>query len=157
CSEARDRRERWVPYPLLTSLRLVFRLGLGTVAQVMHEDAHESADNGNVADPLQGVLPELDGPRDVRGLGKAAIKFGIGGVVQHVNHAGAADSRRIVHAGLSKAIEPLGLGVVVAKLFGAMIRLKQHIILGSEVQTPCRASLDASWLKILRHAVRAER
>ena len=51
---------------------------------------------------FKGYFQSFTVQRDVRVLGQAAVKFGIGGVVQHVNHAGAADSRRIVHPGLAK-------------------------------------------------------
>src|SRR5262252_837591 len=96
-------------------LRLFLRRGFRAVAHVVHEDTHEPSHNGYVANPFQWVLPEFYSPRDVRVFGQAAVKFGIGRVVQHVNHAGAANPGWIVHTCVSKAIESLGLGVIIAK------------------------------------------
>src|SRR5260370_19939059 len=105
-------------------------------SQIVHEEADQSANHGDVAKPLQRPLPKLDCPRDTRVLRQAAVKFRLRGIMQHVNHSGAADARRIVHAGTRE-------GGVIAKLFRASFRKELHIVLAAEVRATGGARLDA--------------
>src|SRR6266480_691748 len=66
-------------------------------SQVMHEEADQSANHCDVAKPLQRPLPEFYGPRNMRVLRQATVKFRLGSVMQHVNHAGATHARWVVH------------------------------------------------------------
>src|SRR5258707_11078736 len=109
-------------------------------SQIVHEEADQSADHGDVAKPLQRPLPQLYGPRNMRVLRQPAVEFRLRGIMQHVNHAGAADARRIIHAG----IREVG---VIAKLLRASFRKELHIVLAAEVQAAGGARLDAGGLE----------
>src|SRR5207237_1259184 len=76
--------------------------GLGAEAQVVDEEADQSADHGDVAKPLERTFPEFHGPRNVGIFREAAVDFRLRGVVQNVNHAGAANAWRIVNAGMGE-------------------------------------------------------
>src|SRR5258705_8953178 len=117
--------------------------------QIMSEQSNQAADQGHVAQPLQRVLPELHGQRDSRIAGQPAVKFRLGGVVEDVNPASAADARGIVYAGVF-------ITEVIAKLFGAILGKELHVVLGAEMQAAGGAGLDASRFKPLADAIRAE-
>src|SRR5271163_3021226 len=92
---------------------ITVRLLLGAIAQVMDRDAQNSADHGQVADPLQRAFPDADQQRNGRVLGKASVAFGMFDVVQHVHDMGAADARWIVNTGV-------GMRGVFPELRGAL-------------------------------------
>src|SRR2546430_4225209 len=60
---------------------------LRTEAQVVHKKSDQSANHGNVAEPLQWPFPQFHRPRDVRISRQAAINLRLGRVMQHVNYA----------------------------------------------------------------------
>src|SRR5437016_9141743 len=91
-------------------------------SQVMHEEADQSANHCDVAKPLQRPLPEFYGPRNMRVLRQATVKFRLGSIMQHVDHAGATHARWVVHAG----IREVGM---IAKLFRASFRKELHVLL----------------------------
>src|SRR3982074_213232 len=115
-------------------------------SQIVHEEADQSADHGDVAKPLQRALPEFDGPRNVRVLRQAAVKLRLGGVMQHVNHAGAAHALWIANSG----IREVGM---IAKLLRASFSKELHIVLTAEVQASRRTRLDARWFQAFAHAI----
>src|SRR5260221_880078 len=117
--------------------------------QIMSEQSNQAADRSSVPQPLQRMLPELYGHRDSRIARQSAVKFRLGGVVQDVNHAGAADARGIVYAGVF-------ITEVIAKLFGAILGKELHVVLGAKVQAAGGAGLDASRFKPLADAIRAQ-
>src|SRR5215472_4227975 len=82
--------------------------------------------------------------------GQATIDFRLRSVMQNVNHTSATNAPRIVDA----CIREIGM---LAELLGAAIRLKQHVLLGAEVQAACWARFDARWFEIFRDAVGAQR
>src|SRR5258706_5490941 len=122
---------------------------LGAESQVVHEEADQSANHGDVAKPLQRTFPEFYSPRNMRIFREAAVKLRMRGVMQHVNDAGAADALRIVNAG----IREVG---VVAKLFRAAFSKELHIVLAAKVQTARRTRLDARRFEPLTHAIGAQ-
>src|SRR5277367_2295594 len=128
---------------------LVFAI-FRSAAQVVNDEADESAKHGNVAEPLDGTLPELNHQRDVRIFRQAAVEFGFGGVMQDVHHAGAADARGVVDAGVGKI-------VVVAELRGALFGEVFHVFFAAEMQTAGRASFDAGGLEAFANTVGAQR
>src|SRR5436309_14841543 len=85
-----SRFSSWIDVFFLTRLR--------AVAQIVHDKADQSPNHRNVAEPLQRAFPQLYGPRDVGIFRKTAINFQLGRVMQNINHAGAANARRIVDA-----------------------------------------------------------
>src|ERR1019366_5544609 len=119
-------------------------------AQVVERDPDQPAGDGQVAEPLKRPFPEPHGPRNARIRGQAAVGFGIGDVVQHVDHAGSAHARRVVHAGLD-------VRRVFAQLARARFGQRLHVLFGAEVQAPGGAGFDAGRLQPLRDAVRAQR
>src|SRR5260370_12895497 len=78
------------------------RVGLRAESQIVHDEADQTANHGDVAKPLQRTLPELYGPRNMRVLRQAAVEFRLGSVMQHVNHDGGTHGRRVVHAGIGE-------------------------------------------------------
>src|SRR5258708_14791953 len=109
---------------------------LGAESQVVHEEANQSADHGDVAKPLQRTLPEFYSPRHVGIFREAAVKLRMRGVMQHVNDAGAANPFWIVDARIRK------IGMIL-HLLGAPMPEIQHVILGTEVQAAPGTSLEA--------------
>src|ERR1700730_8316047 len=71
---------------------------LSAKPKVGDEEADQSANHGDVAKPLQRALPQLDGPGNMRIFRQSAVKFRLGGVMQHVDHASAANTLRIVNS-----------------------------------------------------------
>src|SRR5260370_23611854 len=105
---------------------VLFLTGLRAESQIVHEEADQSANHGDVAEPLQRAFPKLDGPRNMRVLRQSAVKFRLRSVVQNVTHSGAADARRVVHAG----IREIG---GIAKLLSPSFRKKLQSVLAAEV------------------------
>src|SRR5256884_6741345 len=137
-----SRFSSWIDVFFLTRLR--------AVAQIVHEEADQSSNHRNVAEPLQRAFPQLYGPRDVGIFGRAAVNFRLGRVMQNINDTGAADAWRIVHSG----VREIGM---LAKLLRAPFGKKPHILLTAEVQTARRAGLDARRLEPFADAIRAQR
>ena len=115
----------------------------------MSEQTDQATDQRQVAQPLQRMLPELHCQRNGGVARQAAVEFWLGGIVEDVNHARAADTRGIVNAGVVVA-------VVIAELLGALFGEELHVVLGAEVQAASGAGLDASRLEPLADAIRAE-
>src|SRR5438876_1735339 len=137
-----SRFSSWIDVFFLTRLR--------AVAQIVHEEADQSSNHRNVAEPLQRAFPQLYGPRDVGIFRKAAVNFRLSRVMQDVDDAGSANARRIVHPG----VREIGM---LAKLLRALAGAVQHVVLGAEVQAARRAGLDARGLEPFAHAIRAKR
>src|SRR6266704_6665377 len=129
---------------------VLFLTGLRAESQIVHEEADQSANHGDVAEPLQRAFPKLHGPRNMRVLRQSAVKFRLRGVMEHVNDAGAADARRVVHAGIRES-------GVIAKLLRPSFCKELHIVLAAEVQAARRTRLDACRLEPFAHAIGAER
>src|SRR6266851_6721729 len=123
---------------------------LRAVAQIVHEEADQTADHGDVAKPLQWTLPELYRPGDMRIFRQAAVNLRLRSVMQHVNNAGATDAWRIVHASVRK------VGMIL-ELLGALVREVQHVVLAAEVQTSRGARLDARRFESFADAIRTQR
>src|SRR5437667_1663860 len=127
-----------------------FLTRLRAVAQIVHEEADQSSNHRNVAEPLQWAFPQLYGPRDVGIFRKAAVNFRLGRVMQNINHASAANAWRIVDA----SVREIGM---IAKLLRAPFRKELHIFFAAEVQAAGRAGLDARRLEPFTDAIRAQR
>src|SRR5260370_30897058 len=61
-------------------------------SQIVHEEADQSANHGDVAKPLQRPLPKLDCPRDTRVLRQAAVKFRLRGIMRSEEHTSELQS-----------------------------------------------------------------
>src|SRR5579864_6084615 len=95
--------------------------------QVVRCESDESADHRNIAEPFQWALPEPYGPRNMRIRRQSAVKFRLGGIMQHVDDARAADSRRIIYACMGE----IGM---FAKLRRAVICDLEHVFLAAKMQ-----------------------
>src|SRR6266446_322058 len=95
-------------------LFLVILNSLGTKPQIVECYAHNTAQYGEIADPLSRTFPKPDDPGNARIFGQPAIRFRVGGIVQYIDDAGAANTRRIIDACLLEA-------VVLAKLLCARL------------------------------------
>src|SRR5689334_7515517 len=93
----------------------------------MSEEPDQAADQRQVTKPFQRMLPELHGERDGGIAGQATVEFRLGSVMKDVDHAGAADARRIVNTGVREA-------EMIAELLGAGFGKELHVVLGAEVQ-----------------------
>src|SRR5712691_5051248 len=83
CNAECDCRGERGSNPSVTSLGAgVFFHRLGSEAQVVHKRAHDAAEDGQIADPLQRVLPELHQPRNVR-IARQAVEFRGAAVLEH--------------------------------------------------------------------------
>src|SRR5262245_11501290 len=80
---------------MLCLVRNLFR----SKAEIVEGDADEAADHGEVAEPFERSLPDADAPGDARIAGQAAVGFRVGGVVEDIDDAGAADTFGVVDAG----------------------------------------------------------
>src|SRR5215469_15033799 len=96
------------------------------------------------------MLPELHRQRNARIARQPAVEFRLRRIMQHINHARAANARWIIHARLVEA-------VVLAQLLRALLRKKLHVVLAAEVQAARGASLDARRLQPFADAVGAQR
>ena len=83
-------------------------------------------------------------------MGKTAVGLGLVDVVQHIDDAGAANSGRIVDAGFLEARN-------FAQLRGPLFGQELHVVLGAEMQTARRTSLNAGGFQTSSHSVRAQR
>src|ERR1700686_2411031 len=83
-------------------------------------------------------------------LRQSAVIFRLGGVVQYVDYARAADARWIVDACFGEI-------VMITKLLGASLGEELHVVLAAEMQAPCWARFDACRLQPFAHAVGTER
>src|SRR6266700_173563 len=84
---------------------VLFLTGLRAESQIVHEEADQSANHGDVAEPLQRAFPKLDGPRNMRVLRQAAG--------QDLMHAGSSPS-------LTRSVQSVHLKtrLVVGFIFG---------------------------------------
>src|SRR5262249_27355216 len=94
-------------------------------------------------------LPQLDDGTDPRVIRKARIDLGLVRVLQHIHDMGAADTRRIVQAGI---FETAGLQVLDATV-GPLL----HLVLRTEQNRLGRAGLLTGRPEANGHAVRAQR
>src|SRR5258708_145672 len=131
----------------LVLLRIDF---LRTVAQIVQGHTEDSAQHGEIPNPLRRTFPDADHPRNVWILRQSAVCLGIGYIVEHVDNAGSVDARRIVYAGLFDA-------VIVAKLLGASLRQILHVVFGSKMQAAGRAGFNTRRFQSLAHPVHAKR
>src|SRR5947209_18713016 len=90
-----------------------FLTRLRAVAQIVHEEADQSSNHRNVAEPLQRAFPQLYGPRAVGIFRKSAENFRLIRVMRDVDEAGSATPRRM---------EPPGCGEIgmLAKMLPAL-------------------------------------
>src|SRR6266851_1799814 len=126
------------------------RVFLRAKSQIVHEEADQSANHRDVAQPLQRPLPQFDRPWNARIFRQAAVDFRLRGVMQNVNHSGTANTGWVVHPRIREIR-------MLAKLFRASFRKKFHIVLAAEVQAPRGARLDACRFQPFAHAIRAQR
>src|SRR5208282_1788156 len=127
-----------------------FRLGPARAGGYVVQDDAEKTEQGEGSEHgLEEPLPHRVAPRDLRIAGQAAVAFGIGGVVQYVDHVSSADGLRIVDAGVLHA-------EIFAQLFGALLGDEFHVVFCAELQAAGRTGLDAGGLEPLANAVGAE-
>src|SRR5689334_607985 len=125
-----------------------FDARLRSESQIVNEEPDQSADDGEIAQPLQRALPQSHADRDVRIGWQAAIQNGLRRVVQNVDYARTADTGWIVNASVRKA-------VMIAKLFRSLLRQILHVVFAAEVETASGTRLDAGGLEIFGNAVGA--
>src|SRR5208282_6859527 len=123
---------------------------LRTISEVVQRHPQKTAEHREISEPLRRTFPEADYPRNMRIFRQSAIGFGIGNIVQHVDHARAIHARRIVHPCLLEV-------EVLAQLPGASLGEILHVVFAAEVQATGGTGFDAGGLKPLAHAVDAER
>src|SRR5258708_11141816 len=115
----------------------------------MEENADSSEQWEGCEQGLEQPFPDCVGPRDLRIFRQAAVAFGIGGVMQHIDHVGSAYGLRIVDAGVLPA-------EIVAQLLRAFLGDEFHVDLGAELEAAGRTCLDAGGFETLANAVGAE-
>src|SRR5580700_126334 len=99
---------------------------------------------------LEQPLPHRVAPGNDGILRQSSITFRVSRIVQNINHMRSADRLRIVDPGLFES-------EIFAQLFRTLLGDELHVIFSAKLQAARRASFDASRLKALTHAVRAER
>src|SRR5579883_274121 len=118
-------------------------------ADVVRRQPDQTRGHRQIAQPLERLLPQPHTQRNLRILGKAAVALRMLDIVQHINHVRAAHAGRIIHA-----------RVVVRRILPDLLRALAgqilHVILTAEMQTPCRARLDAGGLQPRADAIRAQ-
>src|SRR5437870_11914964 len=114
----------------------------------MRKNANDTAKYGQVAQPLERLLPKLDRQRNRRIPGQT-ILLGVIAKSKDGNDAGAANAGRIVHGCLS---EPGSL-----QLRHALVGRLEHLVLGAELQATGGTRFNAGRLEANRDAVSAER
>src|SRR5260221_7705405 len=120
-----------------------------TVRHVMEDNADCSEQCKGSEHGLEQPFPDRVGPGDLRIFRQAAVAFGIGGVMQHIDHVGSAYGLRIVDAGVLPA-------EIVAQLLRAFLGDEFHVDLGAELEAAGRTCLDAGGFETLANAVGAE-
>src|SRR5580698_3359 len=146
----------WSSYPpLLTS-----RIGIGTwrnrffslrsESHEVHRHPNNATSHCEIPNPLQRSFPQPHRQRNLWIFRQAAIKFGILGIVQNINHMRSAHSGRIVHSCVGKSGH-------LTKLCRSRLRQFPHFRLRTEMEAARRACLNASRLESHRHAVVAQR
>ena len=132
------------------SLRFVFFDHLWPEAQIVNRHSEYSANNRQISQPLQRLLPELHGPRNMRIRRKSAVQLGIFRVMQHVNHVRAAYARRIIYARILESGH-------IPQLLRSLLCEEFHVFLRAEMQAARRTRFDAGRLESRAHAVYAKR
>src|SRR5437879_3778833 len=135
--------------PSLRQCIVLRRHDFRSEAQVVGEDADQTADHGDVADPFQWLLPKADRPGNVRVLGQTAIEFGVAGIVEDVNHVSPVYARWIINAG---GFETRNFAELFCSRFGKHF----HLRLGAKMQAARRTGLNAGGLKALRNPVHTQ-
>src|SRR5580692_5300277 len=122
----------------------------GSEPEIVHGKTNKSANHCRISKPLQRPLPKLYRPGNTWIGRQATVKFRLGGVMQHIDHACTAHSRGIIDTGIREV-------VIITKLLRALLREIFHVFLAAKVQAACWARFDARWLEPFAHAVRAQR
>src|ERR1700735_4945861 len=146
-------KTHWCSYSPLITGSFTWRDGfffLRAESHVMPRQAHETADHRQIPQPFQRTFPQLNRVGDVRIFRQSAVQLRILGIVQHVDHMGAADSRWIVHTCVGKSRN-------IAQLFSARFGQLFHFRLGAEVQAAGGAGLNTGGFQAHRPAVVALR
>src|SRR5712664_741792 len=120
-----------------------------TVRHVMEDNADSSEQCESAEHGFEKPLPDRITPGNCRILRKVTVAFGIGGVVEYVDHVCSADGLRIVDAGVLPA-------EIVAQLFRALLGDEFHVDFGAELEAARRTCLDACRFETLANAVGAE-
>ena len=127
-----------------------FRHNLWPESQVVDRQSEQTSDDGEVAQPFQGMLPKLDAPRNRGILWQTAVNFRIGGVVENIDDVRTADACGIVDACIAEAGN-------IAELLRALFCEVFHVRFGAEVEAAGGTTLDACGLETLADPVGAER
>src|SRR5258708_1422324 len=126
------------------------RVFLRSKSQIVPEEADQSPNHRDVAQPLQRPLPQFDRPWNARIFRQAAVDFRLRGVMQNVNHSGTANTGWVVHPRIREIR-------MIAKLLRSSLRKELHIVLAAEVQAPRGSRLDARRFQPFAYAIRAQR
>src|SRR6266403_613213 len=121
-----------------------------TVRHVMEENADGSEQRKGSEHGFEKPLPHCVSPGDLRIFWQAAVAFGIGRIVEYVDHVRSAYRLGIVHACVLPA-------EIIAQLFRALLGDEFHVVFGAELETAGRTRLDAGRFETLANAVGAER
>src|SRR6266853_3848684 len=138
--------------PLAIGPILFRRFGLRyarTVSHVMEDNADSSEQCKGSEHGFEQPLPHCVSPGDLRIFREIAVAFGIGRVVENIDHVRSTDGLRIVDAGILPA-------EIVAQLLRALLGNEFHVVLGAELETAGRTCLDACRFETLPNAVGAE-
>src|SRR5579872_807107 len=132
---------------------LLRRFGLGparTDRYIVQSHAQKSEHGECAKHGLEQPLPHRVAQGNDWILRQSPVAFGIGRVVQNIDHMRSANRLRIVYAGVFKS-------EILAQLFGALFGDELHVIFAAKLQAAGRASFYARGLEALPHAVGAER
>src|SRR5712671_4090533 len=73
-------------------------------AEVMEGYSNNATKHGQIADPLNRLLPQAHDPGNPRVFGQSPVSFRVGNVMKDIDNARAADARRIVNTRVDMAI-----------------------------------------------------
>src|ERR1700686_1516977 len=117
---------------------------------VVHQHAEKTEQGKSAEHGFEKPLPNRIAPGNCRILRQVAVAFGIGGVVEHVDHMRPADGLRIIDAGVLPA-------EIVAQLFRALLSDEFHVVLCAELEAAGRTRFDAGRFETFADAVGTER
>src|SRR5258708_39472755 len=100
------------------------RVFLRAKSQIVHEEADQSTNHRDVAQPLERPLPQFDRPWNARISRQAAVNFWFRGVMPNVNHSGTATTGCV---GLS----PITELTLITKLLPTPLRRALRLVLAS--------------------------
>src|SRR5579862_3220271 len=94
---------------------------------------------------LEQPLPHRVAPGNDGILRQTPVAFGIGGVVQNINHMRSANRLRVVDAGVFES-------EILAQLLRTLFCDELHVIFAAKFQAASRTSFNASRLQALTYA-----